>query len=374
MSAAPERQLVLQAQANGFWDARTATTRLKGAASVSMLDELQQRETIFLAELAEQRRRMRELEQKLLSVAAPTLAAAAAPSPSAPATVDLEEALNEAQLALEEVTVQRELDVQRVGAFWLDKLQAARAETAAVGASAEAPAAAAAVQDETAEQLRAQYEEQAAAAALQAERQLQATSAFWAERAAALQGRAAVSDARVATLEAALAAQTELAESHAASAGAFSAALDERELRAERELQSAATFWLGRLRQAKLGEEQPLEAAARRRRILESAVEMGADSSLAMAEAAAAVDAAGEPDVAKVGEQGEASVAAAAAAAADPKLAAVEEARLKVAMLQVKARGGLAEKTALERAAEAAEAAGVAGDVVREARALINTR
>ena len=81
-----------------------------------------------------------------------------------------------------------------------------------------------------------------------------------------------------------------------------------------------------------------------------------------------------QPDVAKVGEQGEASVAAAAAAAADPKLAAVEEARLKVAMLQVKARGGLAEKTALERAAEAAEAAGVAGDVVREARALINTR
>ena len=53
---------------------------------------------------------------------------------------------------------------------------------------------------------------------------------------------------------------------------------------------------------------------------------------------------------------------------------AEEEARLKVSVLRLKARGGFAEKTALARAADAAEAAGVSGDVMREARALLDGR
>ena len=51
-----------------------------------------------------------------------------------------------------------------------------------------------------------------------------------------------------------------------------------------------------------------------------------------------------------------------------------EEARLKVSVLRLKARGGFAEKTALARAADAAGAAGVSGDVMREARALLDGR
>ena len=53
---------------------------------------------------------------------------------------------------------------------------------------------------------------------------------------------------------------------------------------------------------------------------------------------------------------------------------AEEEARLKVSVLRLKARGGFAEKTALARAADAAGAAGVSGDVMREARALLDGR
>jgi len=299
MSVEPERRLVLQAQSDGFWTARTAAAQHKGATSLSLLDELQQRETIFLAQLAEQRQRTRELEAALAQQSDALLASTAAAVPSVPSTLatgNLEAALDEAQQALAVVTRQREVDVQKVGAFWLDKLQAARSETAA-----EAPAPAAAVQDEpsTAERLRAQYEEQAATAALQAERQLQATSAFWVERAAALEERAAASEARAATLEAALAEQAALAESHVAEAAAVSALLEERELRAERELQSTAAFWLERLRRSKLDEE-------RRLRILQSAVETGDGSSLALGEEAAAV-AASEPDAkgAAKAEQGE---------------------------------------------------------------------
>lgn len=247
MSAEPERRLALRAQSDGFWNARTATAKHKGATSLSLLDELKQRESVFLAQLAEQRQRTRELEAALAQQGdAPTSGAAAPLSPSAHATADLEAALEEAQQSLAAVTLQREIDVQKVGAFWLDKLQAKVT-------AAKVPAAAAVVQDEpkTVERLRAEYEEQADVAALRAEQQLQATSAFWVERTAALQRRAAASEACVATLEAALAEQVALAESHAAQAAAATALLKERELRAERELQSTAAFWLDRLRQAR---------------------------------------------------------------------------------------------------------------------------
>ena len=61
-----------------------------------------------------------------------------------------------------------------------------------------------------------------------------------------------------------------------------------------------------------------------------------------------------------------------ARSAAKDAARAEEEGRLKVAVLRLKARGGFAEKTALARAADAAEAAGVSGDVMREARALLD--
>ena len=82
---------------------------------------------------------------------------------------DLAEALEEARRALDDAAMQRELDLQKTSAFWLDKLTAARADAAAlasaeVAAPAAAPVSDASVHDEVA-QLRLQHEQELEAAA-----------------------------------------------------------------------------------------------------------------------------------------------------------------------------------------------------------------
>ena len=312
-----------RAQVAGFWEARSAAAKHQGARTTNLLQELQLRENLMLEQLAEQRQRTRDLEAQLQGGGAPI---ASTPPSASTEQGELAEALEEARRALEEAALQRELDLQKTSAFWLDKLTAARAvavapASAEVAVPAAAPASDSSVHDEIA-QLRWQHKQELEAAALRAERQLQTAAAFWVERAA----RAGASDARITELEAQLAAQTELAETRMASNAALAAALEARELRAERELQATAAFWLARLQESK-------------------------------AQGAAAESAATEPTKELPAVE-----------------LAAEENRLRIALLRARAsRGALAETMLLQRAVDAAATAGLPGDgeTMRDALALL---
>ena len=297
-----------------FWQSKQAQARYQIEKKSAMLDELMEREQVLIDQLfaakpgsvlaeaapaAAEPNLQLELDEARAALAAADqqreidvqktaaywleeirslrgkLGAEAAPAAAEP---NLQLELDEARAALAAADQQREIDVQKTAAYWLEeirslrrKLGAAEASAAAAASATEAAAAVAWQQgveaaaaeaaraeplpsltfqrveglvagaaiavatgvasDEASEgggdaELRQQHQEELEAAALLAERQLQATGLFWVERARALETRAKASEARAAALEEAL---------HA------------RELRAEIELQRSAAFWVKRV-------------------------------------------------------------------------------------------------------------------------------
>ena len=249
---------------------------------------------------------VKTLRGKLSAEAVPA-AADAAPTAADPSSqLELEQALT----ALAASEQQREIDVQKTGAYWLSEVATLRgklgtAEAAVEAASSATEQAAAVAWQEGVEaaaaeaarseplpsltfqrveglvagaaialatgvasegggeaELRRQHEEQLEAAALVAESQLQSTSLFWVEKASALRIQAVASEARAVALEEAL---------HA------------RELRAELELQTSAAFWVKRV--AAL--EARLEATAEAEVEAEAEAEAGVPAPEVVAEAVA---------------------------------------------------------------------------------------
>ena len=326
-----------------FWQAKQARARYQMEKETSLLDELMEREQILMEQLftaqqggvvaaatAADPNLQLELEQALTALAASEqqreidvqktgaywlekvkdlrgkLGAEAAPAAVDPSLqLELEQALT----ALAASEQQREVDVQKTAAYWLSEVATLRgrlgaAEAGVEAASSATEAAAAVAWQEGVEaaaaeaarseplpsltfqrveglvagaaialatgvasegggeaELRQQHQEELEAAALLAERQLQATSLFWVEKASALRLQAAASEARAAALEEAL---------HA------------RELRGELELQTSAAFWVKRV--AAL--EARLEAAAVEVEV-EAETEAGAPAPEVVAEAVA---------------------------------------------------------------------------------------
>ena len=139
---------------NQFWSSKTAATRFKLNLELSALDEMQEREQMFMTFLQKEHENTRLLEAQLeetkrqLSAApvAPALAAAESPAAAlAPAgtaanadeVTSLKAELKAMHEKVAEVEMKREVEVQQVAAFWLAKL--ARAGEKAAGAAPPAP-------------------------------------------------------------------------------------------------------------------------------------------------------------------------------------------------------------------------------------------
>ena len=108
------------------------------------------------------------------------------------------EMMTEFAEALEEATLQREVDVQKVAAYWLDVVASLKAKLAETTSPAGATGAI-----EAAEARALEAEKATAAAELKAEVQLQSTAAFWIARERAMREKCAALEAANAELMAA---------------------------------------------------------------------------------------------------------------------------------------------------------------------------
>jgi hypothetical protein len=266
-----------------FWDHRQSRAQLQFDRLEMELEELQERENLYMERLSAATARVAELEalgDGSSGAALITTQASAANVPDTSLQVEVEELrVQQASLheALRDAVTQRETDVQKVGAFWLGKLEEARAEAksyrelaqrltsddAAPAPAATAPPPApeplpvppgageriAALEEEIdrleedydtlSERLEVQSEtimlantrlDEVSAAfeaqALLTEQQLQSTSAFWLEK-------------------------LRSAKAEAAEAAALREALAEATTKRELDVQRTAAFWLAKLEEAK---------------------------------------------------------------------------------------------------------------------------
>lgn len=291
IAAAQARVAALEAEINGLeedYEALTDRLEVQGETIVlanMRLDEVAVAldEQALKAEQQLQRTSAFWIEKLRESESAAVSMTIGAPSP-APPTQEEEEDTTVAELmtefadALEEATLLREVDVQKVAAYWLDKVAALKAELVSAreavgtpGADVEGPNAleARVLSAESNVDLLAQALE---SKTLQAEQELQKVSAFWIERLRAAEVQAS---AQVAAATTAASAQQSLAELRSPGpTGTSTAAMDDlaayREevstlqvelieaydegmtaaaLQAEIELQSTAAFWIARERE-----------------------------------------------------------------------------------------------------------------------------
>lgn len=269
----------MSAFGEGYWQSKSAMAKLKVEQELMALDEMEEREQMYLGHLRQEREKVNMLQEQISSLqqlCAAAEAKALVAAPSAPAISATSSDADKAEIAslkaelqamrekVEEVEMKREVEVQKVAAFWLEKLSKAGEKAAgppsppppppppAISTSdldAKAQERIAALENEI-DQLEEEFDtitdrlevqaetimlantrlDEVGAAldaqALQAEEQLQRTAAFWIERNAQLKSKASQAEA----LRAALAAA---------------------ELTRERDVQRTAAYWLDKLAAAR---------------------------------------------------------------------------------------------------------------------------
>lgn len=208
--APPPRAFQRMRLDGGFWDSKAQIAQTDALRAEAVLEELQEREQIYLDRIRTLLKRVADLE---------TPPAAEPPTPLLLGSATYDENTQELIANLERennaLRLSREVDVQKVGAFWLDQMSAQRGEVeSARTVAATADAAVRAREEELqlleaefdtlGEQMEVQTETISLANArldevleaferveLTAEVQLQRTSAFWLDKLAATKAEAA---------------------------------------------------------------------------------------------------------------------------------------------------------------------------------------
>ena len=144
-------ELAKTASMDPYWSTKGALLGIAADRAESDLLELQEREMLYLDYLKREKARVQELEAELAqlrgspaaaaAVAAPAPAPAAAPAPTVaaapgPEVTELQAEVASLREALEASETKREVEVQKVASFWLEKLAKAGEETAKVKAEA----------------------------------------------------------------------------------------------------------------------------------------------------------------------------------------------------------------------------------------------
>ncbi len=120
---------VMCATGGGYWEAKRSSARFEGARVEADLADLQERERFFLEQLQAESARARELEQRLelLGPAQQPAALAAGGEAGAAGPGEwsaLRTAYDDLKTEFEELVAEREQDVQKTGAYWIERLQA----------------------------------------------------------------------------------------------------------------------------------------------------------------------------------------------------------------------------------------------------------
>jgi hypothetical protein len=183
-----------------FWQAKQARARYQMEKETSLLDELMEREQILM-------------EQLFTAQQGGVVAAATAADPNL--QLELEQALT----ALAASEQQREIDVQKTGAYWLEKVKDLRGK---LGAEAAPAAVDPSLQLELEQALTA-----LAASEQQREVDVQKTAAYWLSEVATLRGRLGAAEAGVEAASSATEAAAAVAWQEGVEAAAAEAARSE---------------------------------------------------------------------------------------------------------------------------------------------------